>query len=172
MFFNKSTLALAFVALANIVYAGQTPACLLSVIGASSNPADLATLCGSDAKNLESQISDKCGDKTQSALKFFANTCTANGHKLEIANVSTSTNTSSGFVTATATSGSSATGTGSSASASSTGSSSGSSASGGASSTASGSSSAPTATTNAAAGLQFHGTAFAAVVFVGAAALL
>jgi hypothetical protein len=33
MFFNKSTLALAFVALANLVSAGQTPACLLSVIG-------------------------------------------------------------------------------------------------------------------------------------------
>lgn len=33
MFFNKSTVALAFVALANLVSAGQTPACLLSVIG-------------------------------------------------------------------------------------------------------------------------------------------
>jgi hypothetical protein len=32
MFFNKSTLALAFVALATLVSA-QTPACLLSVIG-------------------------------------------------------------------------------------------------------------------------------------------
>jgi hypothetical protein len=33
MFFKKSTLALAFVALASFVSADQTPACLLSVIG-------------------------------------------------------------------------------------------------------------------------------------------
>lgn len=48
----------------------------------SANPADLTTLCGSDMKNIESQISDKCGDKTQSALKFYANVCNAAGHKV------------------------------------------------------------------------------------------
>ncbi|KAJ5455920.1 Period circadian protein [Penicillium daleae] len=157
MFFNKSTLALAFVALANLVSAGQTPACLLSVIGASSNPADLATLCGSDMKNIESQIANKCGDNTQSALKFYANTCNAAGHKVDISSV---TATSSGFVTATATSGSATGSVGTSPT--------GSSASG----SASGSASTPKATANAAAGLQFQGTALAAAVFVGAAALL
>ncbi|CEJ62017.1 hypothetical protein PMG11_10532 [Penicillium brasilianum] len=163
MFFNKSTLALAFVALATLV-SGQTPACLLSVIGNSANPADLTTLCGSDMKNIESQISDKCGDKTQSALKFYANVCNAAGHKVDISSV-TSNSTSSGFVTATATSGS-ATGT---AGASATGTSTGARTSG---STSASGASAPTATTNAAAGIQFQGTALAAAVFVGAAALL
>jgi hypothetical protein len=33
-------------------------------------------------KKIESQIADKCGDKTQSALKFYANTCNAAGHKV------------------------------------------------------------------------------------------
>lgn len=33
-------------------------------------------------KNIESQIADKCADKTQSALKFYANTCNAAGHKV------------------------------------------------------------------------------------------
>lgn len=161
MFFNKSTLALAFVALANLVSAGQTPACLLSVIGSSANPADLTTLCGSDMKNIESQIADQCADKTQSALKFYANTCNAAGHKVDISSVTTS----SGFVTATATSGS-ATGT---AGATATGT--GSSASAGASGSASGSA-APKATNNAAAGLQYQGTALVAAIFVGAAGLL
>ncbi|KAJ5875662.1 Period circadian protein [Penicillium subrubescens] len=161
MFFNKSILAVAFVALANLVSAGQTPACLLSVIGNSDNPADLTSLCGSDMKKIESQIADKCGDKTQSALKFYANTCNAAGHQVDISSVTAS---SSGFVTATATSGS-ATGTGAFAT------STGSRTSGGASSSASGSA-APTATKNAAVGLQFQGTALAAAVFAGAAALL
>ncbi|KAF3401558.1 hypothetical protein F1880_010053 [Penicillium rolfsii] len=165
MFFNKSIFVVAFVALANLVSAGQTPACLLSVIGNSDNPADLTSLCGSDMKNIESQIQDKCGDKTQSALKFYANTCNAAGHKVDISTVTAS---SSGFVTATATSGSA---TGTAASASATGTASGSRTSGGASSTASGSA-APLATTNAAVGLQFQGTALVAAVFVGAAALL
>ncbi|GLI76947.1 hypothetical protein PoHVEF18_005229 [Penicillium ochrochloron] len=162
MFFNKSILAVAFVALANLVSAGQTPACLLSVVGNSDNPADLTSLCGSDMKKIESQIADKCGDKTQSALKFYANTCNAAGHQVDISSVTAS---SSGFVTATATSGS-ATGTGASATGTSTG-----SRTGGASSSASGSA-APTATKNAAVGLQFQGSALAAAVFVGAAALL
>jgi hypothetical protein len=33
-------------------------------------------------KKIESQIADKCGDKTQSALKFYANTCNAAGHQV------------------------------------------------------------------------------------------
>ncbi|KAJ5673968.1 Period circadian protein [Penicillium macrosclerotiorum] len=161
----KSTLALAFVALANIVSAGQTPACLLSVIGDSSNPADLSTLCGSDAKKLESQISNKCGDKSQSALKFFANTCNSNGHNVDISSISnstasgTATASSSGFVTAT--SGAQATGSGTSTSGAASGSASGSSSGG-----------APTATTNAAVGLQLQDSALLAAVFLGAAALL
>jgi hypothetical protein len=33
-------------------------------------------------KKIESQIADKCGDNTQSALKFYANTCNAAGHQV------------------------------------------------------------------------------------------
>ncbi|KAJ5483881.1 Period circadian protein [Penicillium diatomitis] len=179
MFINKSTFALACVALANLVSAGQTPACLLSVVGHSQNPADMKTLCGSGSKDLVSKIGDKCGDNSEAALKFYASTCKAAGYTVSI---DTSTaSSSSGFITATATASGSASGTagvvasstatGTSGSGSTTGSGSSSSSS---SSGASGTSSAdpPVGTLNAAAGLKLQGSAVAAAVFVGFAALL
>ncbi|KAJ5095293.1 Period circadian protein [Penicillium argentinense] len=158
MFFKKSTLALAFVALASFVSADQTPACLLSVIGDTANPADLATLCGDDSKKVQSNISDKCGDKADKALKFYANTCKENGHTVELS--TSSSNTTSSSSSATATSGSQTTSTGSSSS--------------GDSSSGSSTSSAPQTTYTDAAPLnyQFSVTAIGAAVFVGAAALL
>jgi len=47
----------------------------------TNNPADVATICGVDAKKTESAITDKCGG-SDSAMQFFANTCAENGHKL------------------------------------------------------------------------------------------
>ncbi|KAJ6108039.1 hypothetical protein N7523_009362 [Penicillium sp. IBT 18751x] len=112
MFFNKSSLALAFVALGSIVSAHQTPACVLSVMGDTNNPADLATICGTDAKKTETAISNSCGSGAEAALKFFANVCTAAGHEVDIPSVtaSSATASSSGFATAVSTSGSKATG--------------------------------------------------------------
>ncbi|KAJ5304760.1 uncharacterized protein N7443_004420 [Penicillium atrosanguineum] len=175
MFFNKSTFALAFVALGSIVSAHQTPACVLSVIGNTSNPADLATICGSDAKKTETAISNTCGSSADSSLKFFANVCSGAGHQVAIPSTTatTATNTTStgsGFATAVSTSGSKATGS-SSGNGSGSGSSTGSSTSSG----ASGSSSASTALHTGAArsDRQLSGTTLlGAAVFAGVAAWL
>ncbi|KAJ5191076.1 uncharacterized protein N7498_010061 [Penicillium cinerascens] len=162
MFFKKSTFALAFVALASIASAATTPACLLSVIGDTNNPANLVAICGDDAKKTESAISDQCGSGADSALKFFANTCTENGHKVVISDSSNSTSTSgsatatgTGFTTAVSTSGSQATGSGS-----------------GASNTSSSSAPGAVHTGAAISDRQLSGTTLAAAVFVGVAAWL
>ncbi|EPS31173.1 hypothetical protein PDE_06128 [Penicillium oxalicum 114-2] len=176
MFFNKSTIALACIALANLVSAGQTPACLLSVVGHSENPADLKTLCGSGSSDVMSDIADKCGNNREAALKVYASTCKAAGYTVDTSVTSTASS-SSGFVTATATASGSASGTAgivaSSTATGAAGSGSGSSSSSGSSTGASGTASSdpPVGTLNAAAGLQFQGSAIAAAVFVGVAAL-
>ncbi|KAJ6085839.1 hypothetical protein N7486_010120 [Penicillium sp. IBT 16267x] len=162
----KSTLVLAFVALANIVSAIQTPACVIATIGDNTkNPDDLATICSS--KTIQSQLSDNCGSKAESALSFFANICKSNGHDVVIASTATAsgatatgtgaTSTASGFTTAVSTSGSKTTGT---------------SPSGSASPTGSASAYPSPSTAGAAGGQHLSSTAFAAAVFFGAAALL
>ncbi|KAJ5889860.1 hypothetical protein N7504_010670 [Penicillium tannophilum] len=164
----KSTLVLAFVALANIVSATQTPACVISTIGDNtSNPDDLATICSS--KTIQSKLSDNCGSKAESALTFFANICKSNGHSVVISSTATTTGTTatgtgatataSGFTTAVSTSGSKTTGTSTSKAGS---------------SSASGSASAfpSPSTAGAAGGQHLSSTAFAAAVFFGAAALM
>ncbi|KAJ5665718.1 uncharacterized protein N7477_008166 [Penicillium maclennaniae] len=206
MFFNKSSLALAFVALGSIVSAHQTPACVLSVMGShlhvhkqhsavpeqqltnlssdTNNPADLATICGTDAKKTETAICNSCGSGAEAALKYFANVCTAAGHEVDIPSVtaSSATASSSGFATAVSTSGSKATGStsgsGSGSGSESESGSSSSSGSGSGSSTGSGasrSSSASTAlhTGAAVSDRQLSGTTLlGAAVFAGIAAWL
>ncbi|KAJ5712770.1 Period circadian protein [Penicillium malachiteum] len=187
----KSTLALAFVALANIASSASTPACVLSVVGDTNNPDDLSAICSS--KTIQSTIESKCGDNADTALKFFSNTCKTNGFTIESSNTTSSaTETASGFVTAASTSGSQATGgTGSSCHTKSGCASSATSTSGSASGAASGS---PSGTTTggtgsssssgageasaspsfagAITGQQLSGTTFAAALFFAAAALL
>ncbi|KAJ5963492.1 uncharacterized protein N7479_003368 [Penicillium vulpinum] len=188
MLFNKSIFAVAIVALANVVTATQTPACVLKVIGNQPNPADSQTICGSSASKIQSAISSNCAD-SEASLKFFVDNCAQLGHKVatvvSTTRTSTATGTSesstaTGFVTAVST-GASATHTGSSAThtggstATGTGSSTGSSTSAGSTAAASGSGSAatPSPTFNAASsGRQFSATTFIAAVFLGAAALL
>ncbi|KAJ5320383.1 hypothetical protein PENANT_c010G07415 [Penicillium antarcticum] len=185
MIFNKSILAVAVMALANVVAAGtttpQTPACVLKIIGHQDNPADSKAICGKDASSIQSDIADKCSD-SDAALKFFVSNCAQLGHKVvETSPSSTATSGSasaSGFVTAASSSGAAATGsgsgTGSGSSAAATGTGSGTSAGGaGSSSSESGSASSPTSTFNAASSdRQFSATTFAAAIFLGAAALL
>ncbi|KAJ5931463.1 hypothetical protein N7516_005952 [Penicillium verrucosum] len=179
MLFNKSIFAIAIVALANVVIAAQTPACVLKIIGNQANPADSKTICGSSASKIQSAISKNCAD-SETSLKFFASNCAQLGHKVATEDVSTATATSTGtsesstgtgFVTAV----SSATQTGSSVVATGTGSSAAAGTSGVSTGTASesGAAASPTSTFNAASSdRQFSATTFVAAVFLGAAALL
>jgi hypothetical protein len=82
MFFSKSTFVLSFLALGNIVAAAQTPACLLSVVGAEKNPADLKAVCVTNGDDVQKKIADTCGDSEQAALTWFADTCDAAGYKV------------------------------------------------------------------------------------------
>ncbi|RHZ54100.1 putative GPI anchored cell wall protein [Aspergillus thermomutatus] len=134
MFFSKSAFVLSFLALGNIVAAAQPPACLLSVVGAEKNPADLKAVCITNGDDVQKNIADTCGDSEQAALKWFADTCDAAGYNVVIKSPTTSgssatgtstkgsTSTNTGFITATATgsssSGSSKSGTSSSSAAS------------------------------------------------------
>ncbi|OQE91881.1 hypothetical protein PENNAL_c0008G07852 [Penicillium nalgiovense] len=169
MFFNKSIFAIAIVALANVVIAVQTPACVLKVIGQQPNPADSKAICGSDASKIQSTISKNCAD-SEASLKFFVNNCAQLGHKVET-KVSTATGTSetstaTGFVTATQTGSSAvATGTGTSAAAGTSEVSTG-------TASESGAAASPTSTFNAASSDRQLSTTFVAAVFLGAAALL
>ncbi|KAJ5081515.1 Period circadian protein [Penicillium alfredii] len=175
MFFKKSAVALAFVALTNIVSAGQTPACLLSVIGNTPNPAKLSDICGSDAHKIQSAIEKECGDKSDAALKFFANTCKDAGHKVESSSTTSSTSGTSASASGSSTSfvTSASAGESSPTSGSSSGGSNTSGGSGSASGSAPSGAASPSSSSGAAVSdRQFSATTFAAVVFIGAAAVL
>ncbi|KAJ5745433.1 Period circadian protein [Penicillium odoratum] len=163
----KSTIALAFVALASIV-AASTPACIISVMGDTANPDDLKTICGS--KTIQSTIESKCGNNAQAGLKFFCNTCKSAGYTVVTssntagtATATGATGTATGFATAVSTSGSKTTGASTSGSGSAS-----------ASGSASGSASAfpSPSTAGAAGGQHLSSTAFVAAMFFGAAAIL
>ncbi|KAJ5718202.1 Period circadian protein [Penicillium malachiteum] len=186
----KSTLALAFVALANIASSASTPACVLSVVGDTSNPDDLSAICSS--KTIQSTIESKCGDNADTALNFFSNTCKSNGFTVAEAEssntTSSATETASGFATAVSTSGSSchtksgcassATSTSGSASGAASGAASGSPSgttsggTGSSSSSGAGEASASPSFAGAITGQQLSGTTFAAALFFAAAAFL
>ncbi|CAG8138829.1 unnamed protein product [Penicillium nalgiovense] len=168
MFFNKWIFAIAIVALANVVIAVQTPACVLKVIGQQPNPADSKAICGSDASKIQSTISKNCAD-SEASLKFFVNNCAQLGHKVVSTATGTSeTSTATGFVTATQTGSSAvATGTGTSTSAAA-----GTSEVSTGTASESGAAASPTSTFNAASSDRQLSTTFVAAVFLGAAALL
>lgn len=182
MFLNKSTIVFSVLALCNVVVAAQPPACLLSVIGSQPNPADLKTICGKNAEKIQDSLSETCDDDKQDALKHFSNTCSSNGHKVDVStttgSTSTATTTDSSTTTAqnsesTSTS-SSGSGSGSSSN-SSSGNSSNSDSTSGSSSSSSSASSSPSASDAVSAGASdrhVSAAAFAAVVFVGFAATL
>ncbi|KAJ5238576.1 hypothetical protein N7468_003195 [Penicillium chermesinum] len=171
----KSTFALAFMALANLVTATtvQTPACLLTVMSKDTNdPSRITSICTTQTKDIQSAIKDTCGSQSEDALNFYVKTCKENGQKVVLASStdSSATSTSSGFVTATATSASKSSSSSSDSSsdpssATATGNTSSSSSSGAASPSA-------TSTNLGVADRKIPGTALAAAVFMGAAALL
>ncbi|KAA8649169.1 putative GPI anchored cell wall protein [Aspergillus tanneri] len=165
MLFAKSTFLLSLFALSNIAAAAQSPACLISALGSEKTPGDLKAVC---VDRVQKKIADVCGDDKQEALKQFADTCSAAGHKVVIHSTSsadststrtsggsksTKTGTNTGFLSASATSTSdSSSNSGSSPSSASDG----------------------TQHTNSAGSSDKHvsAAAFAAVVFVGFAAAL
>ncbi|KKK13909.1 hypothetical protein P175DRAFT_0561043 [Aspergillus ochraceoroseus IBT 24754] len=162
MFFTKSSLLVALFALSNLVVATGTPSCLLSAVGAQSDPANLKAVCVTNGDAVQSRIHDLCGSDAQDALEYFQSTCSTGGYKIAIKSTSTSassnststtdsgSSTSTGFTTTTASASSST------------------SASGIVSTT-------PTASqthSSASSDKQVSAAAFAAVVFLGFAATL
>ncbi|KAL2013896.1 hypothetical protein VTN00DRAFT_1421 [Thermoascus crustaceus] len=172
MHFTKSTFVLSLLALCHIAVAAEPPACLLSALGTTQpNPADLKAVCVTNATKTTDKITSDCGDDTQAALKYFSDTCSSAGYKVDVPtskshgtlttdSASATGSSPSGFVTATAT-GSASTGS-SDSSSTSTGSSSSSAAS-----------ASPSAFEGAASPNRVgSAAAFAAAVFVGVAAVL
>jgi hypothetical protein len=49
---------------------------------AEKNPADLKAVCITNGDAVQKKIADTCGDSEQAALKWFADTCDAAGHKV------------------------------------------------------------------------------------------
>jgi hypothetical protein len=48
-------------------------------ISTETNPADLNTICGTDAGKVQAQISKLCGSNTDAAMSAFSSTCSAAG---------------------------------------------------------------------------------------------
>ncbi|KAE8371777.1 hypothetical protein BDV26DRAFT_117381 [Aspergillus bertholletiae] len=183
MLFAKSALVLSFLALGNIAAAAGPKACLLEALSKEPQPGDLKAVC---VDKVQTRIESLCtGDDKQDALKQFADTCSAAGHKV-VVNTSTSASasatgtstasskpgSSSGFVTATPT-GTSGAGSSSSAGVIPTSGSGSGSDSGSGSNPSATSSGVPLHTANAGSSdRHIPAAAFAAVVFVGFAATL
>ncbi|MCJ1361587.1 hypothetical protein MMC16_000687 [Acarospora aff. strigata] len=105
MFAAKSTLFFALFAVSTrLAVAAVPPACLLAAVNTQPNPADLNTICGSDASKVQGQISKLCGSNTDAAMSAFSSTCSAAGKTVSSMASSTS---STGSSSASATSGSS-----------------------------------------------------------------
>ncbi|RHZ47232.1 uncharacterized protein CDV56_104976 [Aspergillus thermomutatus] len=170
MYFAKSAFVVSLLALCRVAVAADPPSCLLAAIGTESNPADLASLCGSASSAVQSQISQSCGDDTQTAMTFYSNTCASAGHQVVLNSSVSSASSTTSDATTTA-SGSSKTGFVTIVTTTATSGSSGSSSS---SSGASSSSSAhsPSSTGAASSNKQVSAAAFAAVVFVSFAAAM
>jgi len=74
----KSTLILSLLALSASVLA-TPPGCLLAAVNTEPNPADLKTVCGSDAKKVQAAIQSMCGSNASIAQSAFAATCSSAG---------------------------------------------------------------------------------------------
>ncbi|KAI9731717.1 MAG: hypothetical protein M1834_004506 [Cirrosporium novae-zelandiae] len=74
MFASKSTIVLAFLAIAQIASA-TTPACLLAAVNTESDPSDLTTICGKDSSKVKAQISSKCDSYLAAAMTAYSSVC-------------------------------------------------------------------------------------------------
>jgi len=55
------------------------PACLLAAVNTEPNPANLDTVCGSDAQKVQQAIFSKCGSNNDVAQSDFVATCSSAG---------------------------------------------------------------------------------------------
>jgi len=116
MFAAKSTIFLAFLAVAAQVVAAGNPACMLGAINSQPDPSNMSAICGSNASKVQTQIQSICGASAAAAQKAFISACSGAGKTVPAysssAASSTATgsssgsSTASGFATATSTSGS------------------------------------------------------------------
>jgi len=128
MFAAKSTIFLAFLAVAAQVVAAGNPACMLGAINSQPDPSDMSAVCGSNASKVQTQIQSICGANAAAAQKAFISACSDAGKTVPAysssAAASTATGSSSGSSAtgfATATTATSTNGSGNSTSTSSTG---------------------------------------------------
>ncbi|KZF25722.1 hypothetical protein L228DRAFT_266177 [Xylona heveae TC161] len=78
--FAKSSILFALFAASAQLAAATPPACLLAAIGHQPNPADLPTICGVKASDVESDLKSDCASGTYSAaLSAFSSVCQAHG---------------------------------------------------------------------------------------------
>lgn len=77
--FSKTLFTLAFAAVASVVSASP-PGCLLGAVNTYDKPSDIKAVCS--AKDISTQIVQKCGDKAQDALSALADICNDAGVKV------------------------------------------------------------------------------------------
>jgi len=95
----KSTVFLSLLALCcSTVLAQAPPACLLAAVNTEPNPADLGTICGSDALKVQKVIQSMCGSNVKAAQSAFLSTCSSAG-KTVAPYTATSSSSSSGSST-------------------------------------------------------------------------
>ncbi|KAF2013842.1 hypothetical protein BU24DRAFT_424876 [Aaosphaeria arxii CBS 175.79] len=79
--FSKTTLFLAFTAVASVVSAASPPGCLLGAVNTYKSPSDISAVCKS--KDATSKIQEYCGAATSDALSAFADICNKAGVEVE-----------------------------------------------------------------------------------------
>jgi hypothetical protein len=78
--FSKTTLFLAFTAIASVASAASPPGCLLGAVNSYSTPYDISSVC--KQKDVTDKISKVCGDASKDALDAFAEICNKAGVKV------------------------------------------------------------------------------------------
>ncbi|KAF2441623.1 hypothetical protein P171DRAFT_434278 [Karstenula rhodostoma CBS 690.94] len=110
--FSKAFFAVAFAAVASVASAASPPGCLLGAVNTYDTPSDIKAVCS--AKDITTQISQKCGKKAEDALAALADICNDAGVKVSTKLPTSASGTASGTASPTGTgasSKSSATGT-------------------------------------------------------------
>ncbi|KAF2002655.1 hypothetical protein P154DRAFT_561814, partial [Amniculicola lignicola CBS 123094] len=78
---GQTVLFSAFLAFATFAQAAPPPACVLGVVNAYKDPADVASVCKS--KDIVAKLAKVCGDKTEDALSALADICGSEGVEVE-----------------------------------------------------------------------------------------
>jgi len=105
--FAKVATAFGLFAIAAQVAVATPPACLIAAVNTQSDPSDVKTVCTSGASDVQSYMSDKCGDNLDAATSAWTSYCKDAG-----VTVSSSSSSSSSSASATGSSSSTASATG------------------------------------------------------------